>query len=171
MDLVNKTGAALILAILILLLSLAPACGDSEPDEVAPTATSTLVADTIGSSTSFVVATDGRIFVAQRTGLVRVVKDGDVFLEPFASLPADTASNEGGLIGITLDPGFPDVPYVYVHYTVATAPPHGRVSRLTADGDVAVPGSETILLELDANPGMTGQHNGGEIKFGRDGNL
>src|SRR5262249_46671805 len=46
---------------------------------------------------------------------------------------------------------------------------HNRVSRFTANGDVAVAGSETILLELD-NLGAT-NHNGGAIHFGLDGKL
>src|SRR3712207_8798464 len=39
--------------------------------------------------------------------------------------------------------------YIYIYYTATTPTIHNRVSRFTLDGDVAVPGSEVILLDLD----------------------
>ena len=39
--------------------------------------------------------------------------------------------------------------YVYLCYVAAKPYPHHRVSRFTARGDVAVPGSEVVLLEGD----------------------
>ncbi len=133
--------------------------------------TSSEIVDTGVPTSSFVVASDGRIFIAHRPGIISVVKDGKSLPNPFAVLTVESSSQEAGLIGITLDPAFPTSPYVYVHYTVPGTPPHGRVSRLTADGDVSIPGSETVVFELDGNLGSTLQHNGGEIKFGRDGML
>jgi len=47
---------------------------------------------------------------------------------------------------------------------------HNRVSRFTASGDVALPGSEFVILELD-NLSAATNHNGGAIHFGRDGKL
>ncbi len=47
---------------------------------------------------------------------------------------------------------------------------HNRVSRFTANGDVAVSGSETILLDLD-NLSSATNHNGGAMHFGQDGKL
>ena len=49
-------------------------------------------------------------------------------------------------------------------------PVHNRVSRFTANGDVAVAGSEVPILELDNLSGAT-NHNGGAIHFGPDGKL
>ena len=46
---------------------------------------------------------------------------------------------------------------------------HNRVSRFTANGDVAQPGSEKVLLEV---PGpSSGAHNSGALHFGLDGKL
>jgi hypothetical protein len=59
---------------------------------------------------------------------------------------------------------------VYVYYTVAQAPKHNRVSRFTANGDVAIANSEYILLELDPLSTAT-NHNGGALHFGADGKL
>ena len=61
---------------------------------------------------------------------------------------------------------------MYVYYTVPAGggrPVHNRVSRFTAAGDVAVPGSEVVLLELDDL--TTTLHNGGALDFGPDGKL
>jgi hypothetical protein len=48
---------------------------------------------------------------------------------------------------------------VYVYYTVPS-PVHNRISRFTANGDVAVPGSELVLLDLNkrAKRGQSHQH-------------
>ncbi len=39
--------------------------------------------------------------------------------------------------------------FVCVYYTATTPNPHNRVSRFTASGNKAVPGSERILFELE----------------------
>jgi hypothetical protein len=58
-----------------------------------------------------------------------------------------------------------------VYYTTLGGDHHNRVSRFTADaaGDLALAGSETVLLELD--PHTATNHNGGAIHFGPDGKL
>ena len=78
-------------------------------------------------------------------------------------------SGERGLLGVAFDPDFPHQPYVYVYYTATSPEVHNRVSRFTANGDQAVPGSERILLELE--PLGASNHNGGAIHFGPDGKL
>src|SRR5262245_38338288 len=105
----------------------------------------TLVADGFLSATSSVHSPDGRIFVAQQNGTIRVIKDGALLPMPFAVLDADVLG-ERGLLGIGLAPGFPATPYVYVYYS-ATAIGRNRLSRLVAVGDVALP-DEEVLAEL-----------------------
>jgi glucose/arabinose dehydrogenase len=120
---------------------------------------------------SMAIAPDGRIFVCQQNGHVRVVKNGAVLPASFVSLGVNTA-NERGLLGITLDPGFVTNQFVYLHYTTS-APVAGtfvqRVSRFAANGDVAVPGSETLLFETDAF--TADEELGGGLGFGADGML
>lgn len=119
--------------------------------------------------TAMVLAPDGRLFVTEQGGTVRIVRDGQLLQQPFVTVPTRFAS-ERGLIGIALDPDFASNGYVYLHYTVFSSPAHNRVSRFTADGDVAVPNSELILLELD-NLTSAENHNGGALHFGPDGML
>jgi len=114
-------------------------------------------------------APDGRLFVCQQGGQLRVIKNGSLLSTPFVSLTVDS-SGERGLLGIAFDPNFATNHYLYVYYTVATLPIHNRVSRFTAAGDTAVPGSEAIILELD-NLSSATNHNGGAIHFGPDGKL
>jgi glucose/arabinose dehydrogenase len=123
----------------------------------------------IAAGTAMAFAPDGRLFVCQQGGVVRVVKNGALLVEPFVTLPVNTAG-ERGLIGIAFDPAFAANGYVYLHYTTAAAPIRNRVSRFTASGDVAVPGSEVVLIELNPLSGAT-NHNGGALAFLADGTL
>lgn len=123
----------------------------------------------ISSPTAMEIAPDGRIFVCQQGGQLRVIKNGALLATPFVTLSVDP-SGERGLLGVTFDPNFATNQFVYVYYTVPSTPRHNRVSRFTANGDVAVAGSEFILLELD-NLSSATNHNGGAIHFGPDGKL
>jgi glucose/arabinose dehydrogenase len=114
-------------------------------------------------------APDGRLFVCEQGGRLRVIKNGALLSAPFIALDVDDA-DERGLLGIAFDPDFAANHHLYVYYTAKVPTVHNRVSRFTAAGDVAAPGSEAILLELD-NLSAAGNHNGGAIHFGVDGKL
>ncbi len=114
-------------------------------------------------------APDGRLFVCEEGGTVRIVKNGALLTTPFASVNAD-ASHERGLLGIAVDPNFTTNQFIYLYYTSPTPTFHNRVSRLTANGDEAVTGSEVFLLELNELAG-NGNHAGGALHFGADGKL
>ncbi len=131
--------------------------------------TETNVASGLSSPNSFVFLPDGRIFVCQQTGAIRVIDaTGALLATPFATLTVNS-SGERGLLGIEIDPNFTSNNFVYVYYTATTPNVHNRVSRLTANGNVVVPGSELPLLDL--NPLGATNHNGGAIHFGADGKL
>ena len=123
----------------------------------------------LSSPTAMEIAPDGRLFVCLQGGQLRVIKNGGLLPTPFVSLNVDS-NGERGLLGIAFDPNFVVNNFVYVYYTVPSNPRHNRVSRFTANGDVAVAGSEFILLELD-NLSSATNHNGGAIHFGPDGKL
>jgi uncharacterized repeat protein (TIGR03806 family) len=125
-------------------------------------------------ATAMDIAPDGRIFVCEQTGALRIVKDGVLLPEPFVTLTVDS-SWERGLLGVAFDPHFADNHHVYVCYVAPKPYPHHCISRFTARGDVAVPGSEAILFEGDDQEklggGVKNGHQGGAIHFGRDGKL
>lgn len=112
-------------------------------------------------------ASDGRIFFTERPGRVRVIQDGRLLPEPWATLPV-AAVGEGGLLGLALDPQFERNRYVYVYYTYRydQGQLRNRVVRLT-DRDGRGQDPETII------DGIAGAniHDGGRIKFGPDGKL
>jgi glucose/arabinose dehydrogenase len=121
-----------------------------------------------GAPTAMAFAPDGRLFVCLQGGQLRVIKNGTLLATPFVSLSVNSSS-ERGLLGIAFDPNFATNQFVYLYYTTSTAPIHNRISRFTANGDVAVPDSETVLVDLENL--SAGNHNGGAIHFGPDGKL
>jgi len=154
------------LAVAALALVLA---GSAAAATVPPGFTDTLVAQGMSNPTAMALAPDGRIFVLQQGGSVRVIKNGQLLSTPFLTLTVDS-QGERGLLGIAFDPAFATNHFIYLYYTVPTAPEHNRVSRFTANGDVAVPNSEHVLLDLD-NLSSATNHNGGGLHFGPDGKL
>ena len=111
-------------------------------------------------------APDGRLFVTERVGRLRVVKDGRLAAEPVATLSV-AAQGEAGLMGLALDPRFADTGHAYVCYT---AEQRGslvnRITRLTLRDGRA--GDERVLLDGMRGAGI---HDGCRLKFGPDGKL
>ena len=143
--------------------------------------------------TSFAFAPDGRIFVAEKEGAVRVFKNGALLPTPFYSLLPNLAG-EHGLVGIALHPAFASNGFVYLYYVTdvdpanPTASKTSRLLRVTAVGDVAQAGSEAIILGsvggtpsapscdnqpvgADCLPADSGQHVSGSLRFAPDGTL
>lgn len=128
----------------------------------------TTIASGLSNPTAMAMAPDGRIFVCQQGGALRVVKNNALLTTPFVTLTVDS-TGERGLLGVAFDPEFLTNRYVYVYYTATTPAVHNRISRFTANGDVAAAGSEVVLMDLE-NLSAT-NHNGGAIHFGDDGKL
>lgn len=131
--------------------------------------TETRIATGLIRPTTMDFAPDGRLFVSQQGGDLRVIKDGVLLDQPFLSVTTDS-NGERGLLGVTFDPDFATNHWVYIYYTALTPATHNRLSRFTADGDRAVPGSEVVLLDLP-NLSSARNHNGGSLHFGPDGKL
>ena len=131
--------------------------------------TETLVASGLSSPTAMQFAPDGRLFVAEQGGRLRVIKDGVLLPTPFLTVTVSSVG-ERGLLGVAFDPEFATNQFLYVYYTATTPAIHNRISRFTANGDVAAAGSEKILLDLN-NLSSATNHNGGALAFGPDGKL
>lgn len=126
------------------------------------------VATGLSNPTVMTAAPDGRIFIAQQNGTLRIFKNGSLLSQSFVTLSVNS-SGERGLLGIAFDPAFATNQYIYLYYTVSSGA-NNRISRFTANGDVAVAGSEVVLLNLDPLSSAT-NHNGGTMQFGPDGKL
>ncbi len=118
--------------------------------------------------TAMQFAPDGRLFVCQQEGDLRIIKNGVLLEAPFLTVDTDSRG-ERGLLGVAFDPNFDANGFVYIHYTARTPRVHNRVSRVRAIGDVAAPGEEVILDLTDLS--SSANHNGGRIGFGPDGML
>jgi glucose/arabinose dehydrogenase len=132
----------------------------------------TRIATGLASPTAMTVAPDGRIFITQQGGALRVVKNGSLLSQPFLTVSVNS-SGERGLLGVAFDPDFASNNFVYVYYTTSASPVHNRVSRFTASSanpDVAAAGTEVQILNLP-NLSSATNHNGGAIHFGPDGKL
>jgi len=111
-------------------------------------------------------APDDRIFITERPGRIRILRDGRLDPEPWATLEVAHVG-EGGLLGLTLAPDFARSSFVYVYHTYRD---EGRVwNRVVRLADRNGRGQPDKVL-LDRIPG-TNVHDGGRLKFGPDGKL
>jgi glucose/arabinose dehydrogenase len=136
-----------------------------------------VIAGGLENPTAVAYAPDGRIFVTEKAGRVRVIDaSGQLLPASFTSVSVST-EDDLGLIGIALDPDFVNNHYVYLAYTTTIVPPNPatiyskihRITRWTADGNVAIPGSEVIIVDNIASDHTS--HVGGALRFGPDGKL
>src|SRR5687768_17233898 len=152
-------------AALILSTALAPLNAATLPTGF----TETQIASGLSNATAMAFSPDGRLFVCLQGGQLRVITSTGLLPTPFLTVSVDS-SGERGLLGVAFDPDFANNQFIYVYYT-ATAPAiHNRISRFTANGNVAVPGSEVVILDLN-NLSTATNHNGGALHFGPDGKL
>jgi glucose/arabinose dehydrogenase len=116
-------------------------------------------------------APDGRLFVTERPGRVRIVRlgGGGLQSQPWANVPARANPDaERGLLGIALDPDFARNSFVYLYYSYA-GPGGATLNRLIRMRDNNGTGTDETIL-LDNIPGAA-NHDGGRIAFGPDGKL
>jgi glucose/arabinose dehydrogenase len=106
-----------------------------------------------------------------------VLSGGTLLATPALDLSTVICSeSERGLLGVAVDPQFASNRFIYVYYTYRRADPCSstnavnRVSRFVlADTNTVDRASETILI--DNIPSTAGNHNGGDLQFGKDANL
>jgi glucose/arabinose dehydrogenase len=135
--------------------------------------TNSQIVSGLTNPTDMEFAPDGRLFVTEDAGRVRIAKP-DGTLATFLNISTKVdSSGERGLLALTFDPNFSANHYVYVHYTrkaTSTTRVHNRIVRVTASGDRAVAGSEKLIFRLDNQTAAT-DHQGGALDFGTNGKL
>jgi glucose/arabinose dehydrogenase len=110
-----------------------------------------------------------RLFIVEKTGAIRIIRDGVLLPDPFLDLSARVSNGgEQGLLGMAFDPDYATNGRFVVHFTDLAG--NTTLSRFQAsiNPDVADPASE--LLILAAVQPFT-NHNGGQVAFGPDGFL
>lgn len=106
----------------------------------------TLVAEGLDTPWAIGFMPDGRILVTERTGKVRVIKDGKLLPDAVAGLPLIEEHGQGGLLDIALDPDYAANRHVYLSFVEkaekgADAKPRDQakgyrtiIARFTDDG-------------------------------------
>jgi glucose/arabinose dehydrogenase len=133
--------------------------------------------------TALAFTPDGRMLVATQPGQLRIYKNGQLLQTPALDIASSKicANSERGMLGVAVDPNFSTNKYVYLYYTYnkfgvcpTSQPtnannPVNRVSRFVMSGDIVDPATEKVLIDNIASP--NGNHNAGDLSFGKDGYL
>lgn len=140
-----------------------------------------LVAEVVAADfeqpTAFDFLPDGRILVAERGGMVKIVKDQVIYARPLVDLRAEVniGGLDRGLIDVAVDPKFTANGYIYLLYIYdapnqkadADEPRNGRLVRYTVVNDVA--DIDSALVLLDDYVADTRNHGVGSIRFAPNG--
>lgn len=121
---------------------------------------------------------NGEMLAVEQTGIIKVFKNGKANAVPFLNISNKIVKlsgdyDERGFLGLALSPDFKINRKFYVYYSAPTTGNFDNTGTLaefktTANGDVADPNSERILLTVQ-HP--ESNHNGGCLQFGPDGYL
>jgi glucose/arabinose dehydrogenase len=112
---------------------------------------------------------DSRLFILEKDGAIRLVKDGSLLDQPFLDIRRQVSKGaEQGLLGLAFFPDYATSGRFIVHYTELSGASRIAQFRVSADTDRADPSSETPVLVV-SRPGIA--HNGGQVVFGPDGML
>jgi len=142
------------------------------PGEVFTTAdgvrfTVDVVATNLQIPWSLAFAPDGRLFVTERPGRVRILDLAARTMATALTLDDSLQDGEAGTLGLALDPSFSSNRLVYLYYTARMS--GGSVNRVVRYREVGGQLAERVVL-LDNIP-AAGTHDGGRIRFGPDGLL
>jgi glucose/arabinose dehydrogenase len=152
-----------VLVLLVLALVSAPAAPAAPPADFQ---TSLVIGDGLNGPSGFEIAPDGRIFILERSGRIKIVKNGQLLPTPFADLRSEDTGDRG-LIGIAFDPDFGvSNHYVYLYYTGHDLLNH--LVRFSAATDVGTDGPFELFRTSSPSQLL---HVGGSIRFGPDGKL
>ena len=111
----------------------------------------------------------GRLFIAQQGGAIRILTEGQLLPVPFLDLSSSVSSgSEQGLLGLAFHPSYETNGLFYVNLTDVAGDTQILRFTVSADANVADPGSAVPLLSVDQ---PFPNHNGGQIAFGPDGKL
>ncbi len=112
-------------------------------------------------------APDGRMFISERPGRIRVIVDGELRDEPWAELPVANWQ-AAGLSGLALSPDFGEDGFLYVMGTFRKGK-NEYVNRIYRFKDQQNSGVDSTLIVGDLPSIST--HSGGALDFGPDGKL
>lgn len=132
--------------------------------------------DTVVDPMELAVAKDGRVFWAERAGVVKMWSPSTKKTVVIAKLPVFTGLEEG-LLGITLDPNFASNGWVYLNRSIPDTYNDGRgkagkirVGRFTLRDEQLDLSTEKVVIEMEVQREQC-CHVGGSLTFDAQGNL
>ncbi len=153
------------------------------------------IAGGLNFPTSMAFTPDGRIFVGEKSGSIRVIKNGALLPTLLVQLTDINTYADRGLIGIAVDPNFATNKYIYLSYTYEntpganlTAAKTARIVRMTVSGDTASEATKVVIVGTVGGSAATpscknypagtdciasdsSSHSAGGLRFGPDGKL
>lgn len=151
----------------------------------------TVINSGLSEPTNLAFLPDGRLLVAQKNGVVRLFKNGQLQPTPFIDI-SDRVNTyyDHGLIGMAVDPNFASNNYIYLLYTYEdnaanfSSGKTGRLARYAASGDTASPSTEFVVvghyvgsscenfpMGYDCLPSDNLSHSVGNVQFASDGSM
>lgn len=125
-----------------------------------------IIAEGLQAPRSIDISKEGRIFISEKRGSIRVVDNGTLLTEPVGDIKAENIG-DAGLLGLTLHPNFTQNHLFYVYYTYSNGTGLFNKVLMLKESNNRIIDSKTIL---DGIPGND-YRDGGRIKFGLDGKL
>jgi glucose/arabinose dehydrogenase len=112
----------------------------------------------------------GRLYIVERRGLIHILNQGALNPTPFLDMRhlVQDGSSEQGLLGLAFHPRYAENGRFFVDYTDLQGDTVVAEYKLSADPNLADPGSARTLLSIEQ---PYRNHNGGGIVFGPDGYL
>lgn len=147
---------------------------DLTPQATVPSGFSDSLVTNVTSPTALAFTPDGRLLITSQGGKLYVLKNGTLTLA--RTIRNICTNSERGLLGVTVDPAFAQNRYIYLYYTANVSgscannspqSPVNRVIRFTLpDNNVITSSPYTLIANI---PSPNGNHNGGDLRFGRGG--
>lgn len=153
--------------------TLASGCGD-DPQSIVPPVNELIVVEVAtGLAQPVHLAAppdDDRLFVVERPGRIRIIDDGELLSAPFLDITAnvETSYAEQGLLSVAFHPDYAANGQFFVNYTEKGGDTRIERYSVSADPDLADPGSARLILSVHQ---PQNNHNGGLVMFGPDGML
>ncbi len=162
LHLASTAGLRNVLVLLVLLCSAAANAAPAEPRVE-------VLASGLAHPWSLALLPDGSLLITERSGQLRVFKDGALLPTPVAGVPAVYVQAQAGLFDVVLDPDFANNRWLYLAYAQGSRGANAtRVARAKFDGATLT----ALEVLLDVVPAKnTPVHYGGRLLFLPDGTL
>jgi len=130
-----------------------------------------VITSTLNSPWGIKTLPDGRFLVTEKTGNLRIVSTTGQVGSPISGIPSVNSTNQGGLLGLTLDPEYTSNKMIYWVFSEQVA--GGNITAVAkgklSNDEKSLEGVTVIYRTTPANSSTL--HYGGRILFDKTGNL